>query len=55
MIAKAGTMLCQKYHCGLDLRESMSDAVKESDLERGNVCAFLYAFSLFICTHPLKT
>lgn len=55
MIAKAGTMLCQKYHCGLDLGESMSGGVKESDLERGDVCAFLYSFSLFICTCPLKT
>lgn len=55
MIAKAGTMLCQKHHCGLDLRESMSDGVKESDLERGDVYAFLYSFSLFVCTCPPKT
>jgi hypothetical protein len=29
--------------------------MKESDLERRDVCAFLYGFSLFICTHPLKS
>ena len=37
-----------------DMREFMSGGLKESYLERKDVCDFLYAFSLFICAHPLK-
>lgn len=47
-IEKSGTILCQKYYFGQDIREFMSSRKKEGDLERKDVCAFLYAFSLYV-------
>lgn len=44
--------MCQKYHCGLDFRESMSDGVKESDLKEEMYVLF-YMHLVYLYAHVL--